>query len=155
MQEYFCIGLSNSVYLGLSLSHIDKLIQLQQKDICMIPGIADFWLGVVNYKSSLLWILDTEKFLNISQNNKQVKSHQTALILNYSMDDRQKKVGLIIENLLGVIMVEPEQDEYPQSNIPSALNNICDVIRKDGKDIALVNTEMLLEQLSEQSLLLV
>ena len=154
MQEYFCIGLSNHVYLGLSLAHVDKLIQLQPKDICLIPGIADFWLGVVNYKSSLLWILDTEKFLNISKNSQKVKSQQTALILNYSMGNHQKKVALVIKSLEGVIKVGQNQTESLQSVISPILQNICHAVaRQDNKDIALVNTDILLEELSQQSLL--
>jgi len=153
MQEYFCIGLSNNVYLGLSLVHVDKLIQLRPKDICVIPGVSDSWLGVVNYKSSLLWVLDTDKFLDISDSKNERKSQRTAIIVNYSIVDRQKKVALIIDNLEGVIKVTPDQQESSQANIPHKLQKICDFIRQDGKDIGLVNTEILLEQLSEQSLL--
>ena len=154
MQEYFCIGLSNSVYLGLSLEHVDKLITLQPKDICLIPGIADFWLGVINYKSSLLWILDLEKFLDIAQNSKKNKSQQTVLILNYSVGNYQKKVALIIKSLEGVFEFEQDQIVVPHSSIPPKLQNICDTFTSQNeKDIALVKTEILLEQLSQQSLL--
>ncbi|MDJ0902408.1 MAG: chemotaxis protein CheW [Xenococcus sp. MO_188.B8] len=154
MQEYFCIGLAKSVYLGLSLEHIDKLIQLQSKDICLIPGIANFWLGVVNYKSSLLWVLDTENFLGISDNKNQVKSQQTVLILHYSNGNYQKKVALVIKSLEGVIQVEQHQSESLFANNSPVLKNICDgLVRQEEKDIALVKTDLLLEQLSQQSLL--
>ena len=154
MQEHFCVGLSQQIYLGLSLDHVDKLIQLQPKDICLIPGIADFWLGVVNYKSSLLWILDTEKFLNISKNNQKIKSQQTALIINYSMVNNKKKLALVIKNLEGVIKVDPDKTESFQSSAYPLLERICDTVaRQDEKNIALVKTEILLEELSQQSLL--
>lgn len=154
MQEHFCVGLSHQIYLGLSLNHVDKLIQLQSKDICLIPGIADFWLGVVNYKSSLLWILDTEKFLNISKNNKKIKSQQTALIINYSMANNQKKVALVIKSLEGVIKVDPEKTKPFRLNKYPLLEKICDTVaRQDEKDITLVQTDILLEELSQQSLL--
>ena len=154
MQEYFCIGLSNGVYLGLSLEHIDKLIQLQPKDICLIPGIADFWWGVVNYKSSLLWVLDTEKFLAISGNKNKVKSQQNVLILHYLIGNYQKKLALVIKSLEGVIQVEQPQTESIVANASPILKNICDgFVRQAHKDIALVKTEILLEQLSQQSLL--
>ena len=152
MQEYFCIGLSNSVYLGLSLDNIDKLITLQPQDICLIPGIADFWLGVINYKSSLLWILDLENFLDIAKNNQKIKSQQTVLILNYSIGNYQKKVGLIIKSLEGVFNFGQEQ--MIASCFTPKLQNICQAFTTENeKDIALVKTELLLEQLSQQSLL--
>ena len=154
MQEYFCVGLSNSVYLGLSLEHVDKLITLQPKDICLIPGIADFWLGVVNYKSSLLWILDTDNFLDIAKNNQKIKSQQTVLIVNYSIGNYQKKVALVIKSLEGVFKFDSVQTASPLSAISPRLQNICDGFAiQDEKDIALVKTEILLEQLSQQSLL--
>lgn len=154
MQEYFCIGLSNSVYLGLSLEHVDKLITFEPKDICLIPGIADFWLGVINYKSSLLWILDLENFLGLTKNYQKIKSQQTALILNYSMGNYQKKVALMMTSLEGVFQFEQKQRGTNSSNIAPKLQNICDTfITQDEKDIALVNTEILLKQLSQQSFL--
>ncbi|MGK7896948.1 MAG: chemotaxis protein CheW [Xenococcus sp. (in: cyanobacteria)] len=154
MQEYFCIGLSHSVYLGLSLEHVDKLITLRRKDICLIPGIADFWVGVVNYKSSLLWILDLENFLGITKNNQEFKSQQTVLILNYSTGNYQKKVALIIKDLQGVFKFQKEQIVVNYSAIFSRLQDICDsFMHQDGKDIALVKTEVLLEQLEQHSLL--
>ncbi len=154
MQEYFCIGLSNSVHLGLSLEHVDKLITLQPKDICLIPGIADFWVGVVNYKSSLLWILDLENFLGITKDYQRIKSQQTVLILNYSAGNYQKKVALMIKNLEGVFKFEENQMVVKHSTVFSRLQDIChSFMHQDGKDIALVKTEVLLEQLEQHSLL--
>ena len=154
MPEYFCIGLSNPIYLGLSLEHVDKLITIQPKDICLIPGIADFWLGVVNYKSSLLWILDLENFLGIAKNHQKIKSQQTILIFNYSMGSYQKKVALMIKSLEGVFEFQQEQMVDDYSTIYPKLQHICDAFtNQDGKDIALIKTEFLLEQLLQHSLL--
>ncbi|ELS02992.1 chemotaxis signal transduction protein [Xenococcus sp. PCC 7305] len=154
MQEYFCAGLSNNIYLGLSLEHVDKLIQFQATDICVIPGIEDFWLGVINYKSSLLWILDIEKLCDPSKNELKTKSEQTALIVNYSMENIQKKVALIVESLEGVVELNSNQEQLSFSTDFPRLQNICDaVIQQNEKVINLVNTEILLEQLSQQSLL--
>ena len=154
MQEYFCIGLANSVYLGLSLEQVDKLIKIQPQDICLIPGIADFWLGVVNYKSSLLWILDIESFLGIAKNKKPGKSQQTVLILNYSTENYQKKVALVIKSIEGAIKMEQNQIESLGPTTSPMLKNICDAVaRQDEKEIALVKTDILLEQLLQQSLL--
>ena len=154
MQEFFCIGLAKGVYLGLPLGHIDKLIQLQSKDICLIPGIADCWLGVVNYKSSLLWVLDLENFLGVSDKQDKAKSQQNVLILHYSNGNYQKKVALVIKSLEGVIQVAQHQTESLFANNSPVLKNICDgLVRQEEKDIALVKTDLLLEQLSQQSLL--
>lgn len=62
-QEYFTVALSTSVDLGLSLVDMGTVAQFEVKNICTVPGVANFWYGVVNFKGSLLWILDSDRFL--------------------------------------------------------------------------------------------
>ena len=61
-QEYFTVELASKITLGLSLNEMVTVAQFEIKNICIVPGVADFWYGVVNFKGSLLWILDSDLF---------------------------------------------------------------------------------------------
>ena len=63
-QEYFTVELASKITLGLSLNEMVTVAQFETKNICIVPGVADFWYGVVNFKGSLLWILDSDRFFN-------------------------------------------------------------------------------------------
>ena len=90
-------------------------------------------------------------FLNFINSN---KKRITKLQLHINFRNYQKKVALVIKTLEGVFKFDTLQTSSSLSAISPRLQNICDGFAiQDEKDIALVKTEILLEQLSQQSLL--
>ena len=63
-REYFSFELSTGIDLALPLTDMKVAAQFEVRNICIIPGVADFWYGVTNYKGSLVWVLDSDRFLN-------------------------------------------------------------------------------------------
>ena len=63
-REYFSFELSTRIDLALSLTDMKVVTQFEVKNICIVPGVADFWYGVTNFKGSLIWVLDSDRFLN-------------------------------------------------------------------------------------------
>ncbi|NJL51470.1 MAG: hypothetical protein HC930_03290 [Hydrococcus sp. SU_1_0] len=64
-QEYFTVEIASKVTLGLLLSEMDTVTQLETQNICTVPGVEDFWYGVVNFRGSLLWVLDSDRFFQL------------------------------------------------------------------------------------------
>ncbi len=44
-QEYFSVALSSDISLAVPLDSMGAVIQIEAKNICLIPGVADFWHG--------------------------------------------------------------------------------------------------------------
>ena len=63
-REYFSVELSTGIDLALSLTDMKVVAQFEAKNICIVPGVADFWYGVTNFKGSLIWVLNSDRFLN-------------------------------------------------------------------------------------------
>ena len=63
-REYFTIKLTAEIDLGVALADMTTAVQFETKNICVVPGVAEFWYGVVNYQGGLLWMLDSDRFFN-------------------------------------------------------------------------------------------
>ncbi len=156
-QEYFYVGLSKSIYLGLPLNSIDKLIQLESDNICVIPGVVSFWAGVFNYRGSLVWIIDTNNFLTVASEKELMAKKQTLLVLNPQIQEGQKKqVALMVKKLAGIFTLDENQCQ--SSSATDALSflgkKICPiVVEEENKQIYLLDTNILLEQIYQNSLL--
>lgn len=146
IQEYFGIELSNSVHLGLSLNDLEIVTRFTRQDICAIPGVAYFWLGVVNYKGSLLWILDTDRLLGLEDNrDNRLDSKLTVVVISYRSETSKKRVGLTLKQLEGILTVD-SQHLQPISSV--VLKNLCAaVVEQDNKDIYILDTPAFMEQI--------
>ena len=156
-QEYFHVGLSESIYLGLPLNFLDQLIHLESDKICLIPGVAAFWEGVFNYRGSLVWILDTTKFLRKNSEEVLINKKQTLLVLNPQLQAGQKKqVALAVKNLAGIITLDKNQGKTSvlTDHLSFLGQKICPiVVEQEAKQIYLLDFNILLEKIYQNSLL--
>jgi twitching motility protein PilI len=153
-QEYFAVELSGSINLGLPLSDIGTVAQIEQKDICIVPGVAPFWYGVANFKGSLLWILDSDRFLNLETNRDRPSETLTAVVLTQEIEGNQRRIALVVKQLRGILTVESGKLKPLTSSVASALQNSCTAtIAIEDQDTYILNSTAFLRQLHEQSTL--
>lgn len=151
-QEYFTVRLSTEIYLGLALKDMATVAQFEQKDICLVPGVASFWYGVVNFKGSLLWVLDCRRFFNLNSEEELLKSQLTSVVLTPNLTGNSKKVALVVQQLSGIISVDLDKSTPVSTSFSSVLQNLCTAaVEQDNKVICILNTEDFLEQIYQQS----
>ena len=149
-QEYFTIKLSSGINLALSLADMRTVDQFEIKNICPVPGVADFWYGVVNFKGSLLWVLDSDRFFDLNKENNR-PSKLTAVIL-HNLQGRQK-VALVTQQLLGILSIEASCLK-PMNSVYPVLNECCRAIAQtESQKVYIIDSVALLEQLQERSTL--
>ena len=152
IQEYFTVRLSTEIHLGLALEDMATVAQFAQRDICLVPGVAPFWYGVINFKGSLLWVLDCRRFFNLNSQEELLKSQLTSVVLTHNLAGNIKKVALVVQQLSGIISVDLDKSTPVSASLSSALQSLCTaVVEKDGKTICILNTEAFLEQIYQQS----
>ena len=153
-QEYFTVELSASINLGLPLSDIATVVQVEQKDICIVPGVAPFWYGVVNFKGSLLWILDSDRFLHLETNSDRPSETLTAVVLTQEIAGNQRRIALVVQQLKGIQTVESAQLQPLADSVASAIQNSCTAtVAIEDQDTYILNSEALLRELHQQSTL--
>lgn len=119
-QEYFTVEIASKITLGLLLSEMDTVTQLETQNICTVPGVEDFWYGVVNFKGSLLWILDSDRFFNLDQTRQKQPQKLTAVVVKNPQLGDEKRVAIATQQLKGIVAIRPSgckpipDDVFPQ-----------------------------------------
>ena len=157
-QEYFVVELSTSIQLGLPLVDMATVAQFEQKDICVVPGVASFWYGVVNFKGSLLWVLDTDRFFNLDVSlntpRDRLNLKLTSVLLTHQIKGRQRRVALVVQTLQGLLTVESSKLQPLSTSAPSSLQTVCQAeIETDKKNTYILDSAVFLQQLHQQSTL--
>ncbi|MGK7950918.1 MAG: chemotaxis protein CheW [Xenococcaceae cyanobacterium] len=157
-REFFVVELSTSIRLGLNLEEMTTVTQFEQKDICIVPGVAPFWYGVVNFKGSLLWVLDIDRFLNLAGSVETLSDRWnlklTSILLTYQIQGIQKRVALAVKKLDGLLTVQSSQLQPISSDAPSSLKAICKMaIEKENTITYILDVETLFQQLHQHSTL--
>lgn len=148
-QEYFTVEIASEINLGLPLADLGAVIQLETANICPVPGVASFWYGVVNFKGSLLWVLDSDRFFNLELQNQNPRK-LTAVILQSQQSGRQKKVALVTQKLKGLTTVESSCLQPLSDQISPELQKCCSAMDHEA-DIYVIDSAALLQQLHQQS----
>lgn len=158
-QEYFTVDLSTSVQLGLPLADMAQVIQFEQKDLCLVPGVAPFWYGVVNFKGSLLWVLDTNCFFDLDINSNassdRLNSKLTSVLLTHQIEGTQRRVALVVQKLQGLLTVEDSKIKPLSTSTPSRLQTLCAAAVETENSITyILDSVAFLQQLHQQSTLI-
>lgn len=114
-QEYFAVQLSPALGLALPLSDMESATRISLPQICSMPGVAPFWLGVINYQGSLLWVLDSDRFFELKSSPGAKGEALTAVILRRQIDGSQRRVALIVQALQGVLSLDSFASVSPQA----------------------------------------
>ncbi|HAC65276.1 MAG TPA: chemotaxis protein CheW [Cyanothece sp. UBA12306] len=118
-QEYFSVELSGSVHLAFPLEDLVKVIEIKPKNLYLMPGMAPFWLGVINHQGNLLWVLDSEDFFDLEQQTYKSKSTLKAVILQKQIKKNQRRLALTVDKLQGIISLDNPESLSVSSSLPS------------------------------------
>ncbi|MGL4883703.1 MAG: chemotaxis protein CheW [Waterburya sp.] len=151
-QEYFSVQLSPEINLGIPLSAMGAVVQLESNNICTIPGIADFWYGVVNFKGSLIWVLDSDRYFNFKNDKNILHKKLTAVTIKQQLDSSLRKIALVTQKLVGIVSLESHQLQQFPDHIPSRLRDCCSpASATNTQNTYILNPSNLLQQLHQQS----
>ena len=151
--EYFNVSLSPQIDLAIPLDSMGAVIQIETPNICTIPGIADFWYGTINFKGSLLWVLDSDLYFKLNNQKDSYNNKYTAVIIKQNRIDNYKKIALIVKKLQGIITLNSEQlEQFIDSE--STLEYCCSSLAKnETKRTFILDPIKLLTQLHQHSAL--
>ena len=154
VSEYFSVELSPEINLGIPLSDMGTVLQFETKNICTVPGVADFWYGVVNYKGSLLWVLDSDRFFKLGSKRTFITKIFTALVLKPQIEKSQIQIAILTPKLVGIISPETNDLKELMDNTPSGLRVCCTAtVEVETKNTYILYPANLLHQLNQHSTL--
>jgi twitching motility protein PilI len=155
-QEYFTVELGSKITLGLPLNQMGIFAQFDTSNICTVPGVADFWYGVVNFRGSLLWILDSDRFFNLNPQRNKLSQKLTAVVVKNQQLDSEKQVAIVTQQLKGIVTIEPSCCKPLADDASPQLRQCCSAVAQietESQNIYLLDSTALLQQLHQQSML--
>ena len=154
-QEYFTVELAPQIHLGLPLANMGTVVQFEVSNLCPVPGVASFWYGVVSFKGSLLWVLDSDRFFDLKAVSQTQPRKLTAVILKQQAASSHKQVAIVVQQLKGITSIESSSLKPLSNNIPSQLSQCCSaVVSTTTHTLHIIDTTALLQQLDQKSSLL-
>ncbi|WP_107669220.1 chemotaxis protein CheW [Cyanothece sp. BG0011] len=149
-KDYFGIELSKSIHLALPLENMGTVIQITPENICLIPGVSNYLLGVTNYQGALLWVLDTDQFFQIDSDLLNRKENLTAIIVKSSVSGKTKKVALVVKKIEGVLNIKTQSDNIASNYFASQFKHCLDkVVKKDNTVFGILNTETIFKTINK------
>lgn len=154
-EEYFAVELSNSIYLGVPLVDLVSIVQFELRDICLVPGVAPCWYGVVNFKGSLLWVLDSDRWFELDTTKNLQKNKLTAVIISDRGVLTHRRVALAVRRLQGIFTVEPEGVKtLSDSESTLFLQKFSTgAVVREANNLYLLDSQFLLQQLNQHTYL--
>jgi twitching motility protein PilI len=116
-QEFFSFQLADAIQIALPLANVDRIVQISRQQICPLPGVASCWAGIVNYEGSLLWLLDSERFFELTPARSLKARHWTAVVVTFQDSQICRRVALSVRELHGLLpldlSVAPKSSFFP------------------------------------------
>ncbi|GFE69190.1 chemotaxis protein CheW [Chroococcus sp. FPU101] len=110
--EYFSFQLADALRIALPLPHVEKIIQIPQQQICPLPGMASYWAGITNYQGSLLWILDSEQFFDLTPTPSIKKSSWTLIVITLQTLEMRRRIALSAKALNGILSLDLDNSSF-------------------------------------------
>lgn len=123
IEEYFGVQLSWNLSVALPLTSVATVARIETKEICILPGVAPFWLGITNQQGSLLWVLDTDMFFELVVPEEKQERALIAIVLLGKFQGSSVRVAWIVNKLEGVLNIAKSnlESSYLES-LPPPLN---------------------------------
>ena len=148
-ERFLEFPLNSKVNSLLSLSNLQGTIKVTVREILPVPNVAEYWLGIINWRGEAIWILDLAGFLGDTHWCRQQSiSPQGMAIL---VQVKNQAIGLLVrqvntiesyrrEELLPMIesMIPQQQQQFFQGYF----------LNSEGEPLMLLNIPQLVEALA-------
>jgi purine-binding chemotaxis protein CheW len=106
-KDQYLIFQLNRVLYGLDITNVIEIIEY--KEPTHVPNLPNFVHGLLNLRGKVLPIVDFNLYLG--HNNTLVSKKTCAVIIEYLFDDQVNQVGILVDSVLDVIELQPDNME--------------------------------------------
>jgi len=95
----------------ISLEHITEVLQISLGDICGVPQMPSYIVGVYNWRDEMLWLVDLDEMLGyppLSQT-----ANMLAKMMAIVLEENGKYLGLLVRQLMDIELFDIHQMKAP------------------------------------------
>ncbi len=156
VQDYFQVRLGDSLRLALPMSAIETVLQVNPQQICPIPGLPSWLLGVVNRRGILTWVLNLSQFLDVTVPTPRSGKDIPAVVVTMTIattpaqgEASQRSIACLVGELSGVF-TPTTITQFSKPLKPKLRALFSGVTQHQGRPIALVDPAALLHSIHTQ-----
>jgi positive phototaxis protein PixI len=113
-QKFLSFQLADKDTAVIPIDYITEVFPMSLTEICGVPEMPDCLLGIYNWRSEMLWLLDLEDMLGytaIDGSNSQLT--MMTIVIRYE----GKSLGLVVRKLLDIEWLNTEQMNLPDATL--------------------------------------
>jgi positive phototaxis protein PixI len=100
----------------LSIKHTQEAIVVPVESITSMPNMPASILGLMNWRSRIVWVVDLLKMLNIEHDDNRLRSYNVIIIRVESV-----LLGLVVQEIKGTAKLMPDDIRSPVGQVASSL----------------------------------
>lgn len=134
----------NQQLYGLPLSNIDRVIHYLEMQT--VPGVADYYAGIMNIQGHNILVIDLAKKLNIDQS----KPYTLDTPIVICQTDQNEKAGFIVDEVVGI--TDAQESDQQLQKILQQNSDACLLgdLHTDNGDTLLLNADKLVQASNNQ-----
>lgn len=115
-KPYLKLQLDNQTQIALAMAYTQEVLTIPRERVTPIPNMPSSVIGLLNQRSRIFWLIDVSKMWGWESSLGERQQYNVAII-------RFKNValGLVIEEIKGVIRLPEEEIESPVGTISPEL----------------------------------
>ena len=137
---YLQLQLEAEIASVLLLENIQEVLVMPIEQITFMPSMPDCFLGLMNRRSHVLWVIDLPQMLCLEPLKRDVQQYHIAIA---RVDNRP--LGLAVQQVRGVIRLTAEEIESPLNNSPLSLTPYLQgCVQQQEENILVLDTKAIL-----------
>jgi positive phototaxis protein PixI len=114
-EKFLSFNLGEKDTAVISLQHIIEVFQISLAEICAVPQMPSFVLGIYNWRGEMLWFVDLEEMLGYAPLSQEPNlfSKFMAIVLQ----TEGTSLGLLVRHLMDIEMLDKTQMKCPDTQL--------------------------------------
>jgi twitching motility protein PilI len=138
---YLKFQLNQHTSAVLSIKHTQEVIVLPKESVTSIPNMPAAVLGLVNWRSRIIWVVDLAKMLNLDSLNHRGQQYNTIIIRS-----ELGLLSLVVSEIKGTSRFLADAIQSPKSQVPhSLLAYLRGCVYQDNDILLVLDTQAIME----------
>jgi positive phototaxis protein PixI len=99
----------------ISLNHITEILQVTLAEVCGVPQMPNFVLGIYSWRGEMVWLVDVEEMLGYPPllQGANFVSKMMAVVL----ENEGKYLGVLVRHLIDIEWLDTQQIKLPSAEL--------------------------------------
>lgn len=100
----------------ISMRHTQEAIVVPVESITSMPGMRECILGLMNWRSRIVWAVDLPRILNLESIETRLRQYNVIIVRVDSL-----LLGLVVDDIIGTVKFIPDEIHSPIGQVTSSL----------------------------------